>query len=228
MEKIPARQLATPSPNNLRTALVADTMVDRVVRELNQLHSRATLETALKMGELIVERFYGNDLTAWRQKRAKEVSFRRLAARADVDLRVSATLLYRAVALYELKCRLGEERLAGLSMTHLRAVLGLAEEDQTALLAAAEQRQWSTERLEEEAMRVRGAMVQRRGRPPAPAIVKAFRRVVGSWKYVECALEQQSGAELSPGETQSLYRAVDEMKTRLEKMARRLASRSRG
>src|SRR4051795_5318288 len=90
-------------------------VVDQVVSELNELQNRATLNLALRMGELIIRRFYGGDLASWRRHKAKEASFRRLALRCRSDLRVSPTSLYRAVALYELTTRLGESAVRGLT-----------------------------------------------------------------------------------------------------------------
>ena len=93
-----------------------DDIVTSVVEELNDLQVTGTLDVALRMGKLIVDRFYGGDLTAWRHHRAKEASFRKLAARTREDLRVGATCLYRAVALYELTCRIGTAASSSLTM----------------------------------------------------------------------------------------------------------------
>ena len=202
--------------------IVADRVVDTLVNDLNQLKTKSSLEMSLKMGKLIVECIYGSDLSIWRQHLAKETSFRKLAARTKRDLRVSATFLYRAVALYELTCRIGTREASGLTMTHFRAVLGLPEHDQTTLLEAAEANGWSTERLEREATAVRATLLQRKGRPASPALTKAVRKLVGACTVVEAALSQKNAGALSQDELESIYRAVDEIKTRLEKAARSL------
>jgi hypothetical protein len=201
-----------------------EALVDQVVRELNHLLARVTLEAALDMGRIIVGRFYGGDLTAWRQHRAKEASFRRLAARADRDLQVSPTQLYRAVALYELTQRLRiDPSSSNLSMTHLRIVIGLPEKTQTELLATAEAMRWTTQRLEREAAKVRGTMSRRTGgRTPSPPALKAARHLVRTWHQLESALIEQPMQRLSVEELRSLYRAVDEVRSRLELVARRL------
>jgi hypothetical protein len=202
---------------------VAEALIDQVVVELNILHTRATLETAIEMGRLIVARFYDGDLTAWREHRASEISFRRLAARAERDLDVSATNLYRAVALYELTDRLRIDRDSSLTMTHLRTVVGLPEDNQTALLASAERLHWTTERLEREAATVRATLCQRKGRRPAPPPLRAAQRVARTWRRIEEAFADEAVQKLSLPELESLHRTVDEVRLWLEQLARRLA-----
>jgi hypothetical protein len=198
-----------------------DDVVDRVVAELNSIQSRATLDLALKMGALIIERVYGGDLSSWRQHRAKEASFRKLAARSRRDLRVSPTFLYRAVALYELTCRLGESALAGLKMTHLRVVLGLPEQSQAALLGAAAAEGWSADRLEREAVGVRALLITRRGRPRSSPLVKAVNRFLTSWKRVQASLDPDAAGDLSAREIQSICVTMSEITERLEQVGRR-------
>ncbi|WP_437677693.1 hypothetical protein [Sorangium sp. So ce131] len=210
-----------------QTAPVSDEVIDQVVRELNELHSKAALEEALQMGKIIVDRFYGGDLTEWRAHRSKETSFRRLAARVDLDLRVSATRLYRSVALYELSCRLEIGAESKLTTTHLRLVIGLPTEVQMALLEDVKRSQWSTERLERETTRLRAALEKRRGRPPAPPLVKAVRKLVRDWKHIEAEIDNEEGEDLSAKELESVYQAVDDIKSRLELLARRLATQAK-
>jgi hypothetical protein len=201
---------------------VLNDLIDDVVRELNEVHGRATLDLALVVGKIVIARFYGGDFTSWREHRAKEVSFRRLAARAETDLRFSASQLYRAVAVYELSCRLHLENGSRLTMTHLRAVLGLPETAQTQLLTAAEAELWSSERIEREAAAIRQGLDQRRGRPRAPAVVSAVRVLVKSWRHVATTCEQHDVLDLTETELRSLYRALDEVRGQLERLARRL------
>jgi hypothetical protein len=204
---------------------IRDEVIDDVVRQLNELYARANLETTLKMGRLIVERFYGGDLTIWRLHRAKEASFRKLAARADRDLFVSATGLYRAVALFELTSRVGVDAISRLTMTHLRAVLGLPEQQQQTLLQAAQQQSWSADQLEREALRVRVSLAHRRGRPAGPPLAKAVRKLVRTWRAVESVMEDREVPGLSDGDLRSLHEAADDLKCRLESFARWLAAR---
>jgi hypothetical protein len=207
--------------------VVDDRVVDQVVKELNHLHGSATLDLALGMGRLIIQHFYRGDLTLWRRHRTKEVSFRKLAARADRDLNVSATTLYRSVALCELVSRVGMQRMAGLTMTHLRVVLGLPDDRQVELLDAAVEMKWSTQRFEDEIAGVRGALAQRRGRPPSPRMVRAVRKLVGIWKEVEKTLLHEGDAEPSLSEIQGVYQTLVELRERVEQAARRMLARVR-
>jgi hypothetical protein len=203
-------------------APVSDDVIDLVVRELNSFQHRASLEVALGMGKIIVDRFYEGDLTAWRMHKTKEVSFRKLARRSGTDLSVSATFLYRAVALYEMARRLGARKMSNLTATHLRVILGLPAEKQGELIAAAQENRWSSERLEREAVKERVNIGKRTGRPSSPLVLKIFRRVVKDWKQFEEIVNQESACGLSSEEVRSLYTAVDDLKHRLEKVGRRI------
>jgi hypothetical protein len=214
-----------PDELNGTTALtpVSDQIIDSLVAELNELHGQATLEVALKMGAIIVNRFYGGDMRAWREHRAKEASFRKLAARADRDLSVSATTLYRAVALYELTQRLHIGGHSSLSMTHLRAVVGLPEPAQESLLELAQTERWPVERLEREARRIRSLAERTPGRPPSPPLVLAVRKLVRNCQGVETVLHQEDLGCLSRGELKSLYEALSQVRGQVEIFARRIA-----
>src|SRR5262245_50979504 len=76
-----------------RRPRASDEVVDQVVKEINALHTVRSLEAALGIGRIVVDRFYGGDFTSWRRHKTKEASFRKLAAREDLS--VSATSLYR-------------------------------------------------------------------------------------------------------------------------------------
>ncbi len=203
---------------------VVDTVVDEVVREINAIHGRASLDAALSIGRLIVDRFYHGDLSVWRSRKNKEVSFRRLAARANTDLCVSATSLYRAVALYDLDRRIGIANLK-LTMTQLRVVLGLPEERQVELLTAADNQKWSSDRIEREAVKVRSTMGSRTGRPPSPPLFRAFRKLTHSWKEVEEVFDGEGPANLSSEQAKRLYMAIDDLRNRIERIGRRICGR---
>jgi hypothetical protein len=202
----------------------SDDIVDQVVSEINALQNRASLEAALGIGKIVIDRFYGGDLSIWRLHSAKEASFRTLAARADQDLWISATSLYRAVALYELERRIGITKFAGLTMTHLRIVLGLPEDKQTELLQLAEENRWSSERLERATLEMRGKMGKRTGRPASPPLFKAFRRLFAVWKHIEEVVHEEDSPELSIAQAQSLHVAIDELRGRLDRMSRHVVA----
>jgi hypothetical protein len=211
-----------PRPTRNEIALSDETIVD-VVRELNSFHSKASLDTALGMGRIVVDRIYHGDLRSWRLHKAKEVSFRRLAAHCETDLRVSASTLYRAVALYELAQRFGVKCLAGLNMARIRTVLGLPKDRQAELLAAAGEKQWSAERMEREASRIRDTLGKRQGRPASPPLIKLLRHLLSAWKALEEQLNEGAEPDLSLDETQSFYVALDDVRIRVEKIVRGIA-----
>jgi hypothetical protein len=206
--------------------VVSDEEVDDLVRDLNDLHRGAALETALRIGELIVKRFYGGDLSAWRTHTTKEASFRKLAARADRDLRISATGLWRAVALYELTTRLKITSPRYLTVTHLRLVLGLPDDEQRRLLASAEQMEWPTERLEEETARLRSQAKNRFGRPAMLPLVRVMRLLAKEAQRAGgMATEDDYIAPLTSEQIRAVHKVANEVKDAMDQFQRRLLSR---
>src|SRR3974377_309327 len=82
-----------------------DAKVERVVRQLNALCKTATFDFAMSVGKLIIDNFYSGDLGAWRNRGAKNFSFRRLAKHPDLPM--SASALYWSTAIYEVSRRVG-------------------------------------------------------------------------------------------------------------------------
>lgn len=154
---------------------------DELTAKLAAFGKDASVEQAVEVGRLVVERLYGGDLSAWRGRGPKAHSLRTLARRAELP--VSSSALYRSIALYELSTRLGGiERwvAAGLGISHLRLVLGLSEPDQRLLLDGAVRKQWTVADLEREAVKVRKrtpAPTKRGGRPRLPRFVKSVNRL---------------------------------------------------
>jgi hypothetical protein len=174
-----ARPAAPPEalpPEPQETALapvVDDKLITEVYEEIRTLQRDATIELAVKMGELIVKRFYGGRLDAWREHGPKESSLRKLAAKfEDDEAGMSAAGIYRVVAIFELDQRLNVSSRKQLTVTHIRAVLGLPAAEQKRLLDQAEAKGWSTRQLEDKAAGVRKKEGDGRGRPPLPAFVK--------------------------------------------------------
>ena len=172
---MPGLSLVTPSESPSEDGL------DGLAAELSALGKDASVEQAVAIGRLVVERLYGGDLSAWRSRGPKAHSLRALARRSDLP--VSSSALYRAIALYELITRLGGvERWskAGLGISHLRLVLGLSVEDQRRLLDEAVRNSWTVAELEREAVRARRrnpTRASRGGRPRLPRFVKSVNRL---------------------------------------------------
>ncbi len=168
---------SSASAAGAQKASPGEEVMDTVVRELNEALRGSTMDLHLRIGQLVIDRLYGGDLNAWRAQGPKEASFERLAARAGHDLLVSASSLYRAVALFELTERLAISKWKSLGVSHLRAVLGLPDRDQRPLLSAAEREKWTVKRLEAEVSKLRSSADRRRGRPPLPAFIKTVHRI---------------------------------------------------
>jgi hypothetical protein len=140
--------------------------LDLVVKQLNGIYRASSVELALHVGAIIIHSFYGGDMNAWRMRGPKTNSFRRLAARSD--LQISAGGLYRCVAVFELCERLrAASRWRRLGASHFRAVLALPAHEQENLLARANAEHWSVQTLESRASTLRsGASKGGRLNPP--------------------------------------------------------------
>jgi hypothetical protein len=153
----------------------ASDVVERVVEELCRVSRTAALEFAVRIGTIVIERFYGGDTEQWRSRGAKQTSFRKLAAHPLLPMSPGA--LYRAVAICELTRRFaGRPSVTHLGCSHLRAVLGLSVDHQRRLLDVAYLSQWTVDRLEREAALVR-PLLRKGGRRPSSPIVRAIRVV---------------------------------------------------
>jgi hypothetical protein len=155
--------------------------LDALVVQLNELQRTATLEHSLRVGRLIVSEVYGGELRHWRAD-GEHVSFRQLAARTQVDLKMSATSLFRAVALYDLCSRLPMELWRDFGAGHLRAVLGLSENQQVRLLSAAKVNDWTARELYQRARQApepptTGTSSDRQEGGPESPLVRTLRRL---------------------------------------------------
>lgn len=148
--------------------------VDAVVRELARLVREATVDLSLKVGQVVVERFFDGDALNWREH--QQISFRRLARHPELPM--SASALRRCVGLYELTQRLGDlTRFERLGASHFRAVLGLNTSLQRDLLAEANEQAWTVAELESRVAKLRHKPQGRGGRPRVPPLVKLIRQL---------------------------------------------------
>lgn len=144
--------------------------VDQICVQLE----RSALDCALGIGRLVIDTFHGGNLRAWRLRGKSGVTFRKLAQHPSLP--ISASSLYRAVAIYELHRRLSEHiDLSCLSVSHLREVLSVPIDAQKALLEAAVREHWTVTQLADKA----GVLRARRkgGRKAKPALLRAATQV---------------------------------------------------
>jgi len=141
---------------------------------IRDLVGGARLQLALTIGRIVVEEIYDGDLMSWRQRGPKDASLRHLAA--DPRLTISASALYRAIGIYELKIRYADHPMwKMLTACHLRAVLGLPASEQTRLLDLATASAWTTQTLDQAAAASRDCHKSSRGgRPRKLQLVRAI------------------------------------------------------
>ncbi len=197
--------------------------MDQLVAEINAFARAKALETALGVGRLIVDDIYGGDLEAWRDRGRKDASFRKLASRGDCDL--SASGLYRSVAVYELCERLGASRWKHLGASHLYAVLALEHGAQRRLLDRAESERWTVRKLKARAgrakKRARGG--GKLGRPRKLRFVRTIDQLERMLRpEVDAFGQLERLGDLERKKREKLLRTVTSMKLRCEELERQL------
>ena len=198
----------------LLLAPLPEAALQEVIETLNSYQKEAGFSFARQVGALLIERLYGGDLKGWRSRGAKDSSFRHLAEKGEEGkLLLSASALYRCVALVELEARLGFSNWKHLSLSHVRLVFGLPEGDQEKLLLQGEDRRWTIDQMEKQAESLRVLRKGARGRPRQPAFVKAIgrmRRLLEEEAFVDV---DQVG-NLDPAEAKELAEAVRKMQAK--------------
>ncbi len=204
---------------------VSDAEIRAAYDEISRLHRTATLDYAIASGRVIVERFFGGDLAAWRQRGPADASLRKLAALLDDNVTpgLTAAGLHRAVEFYDLELRVGISGRRQLTATHVRAVIGLPPDRQESLLGRAEARDWTAERLEREAAKLRKPT--RPGRPRNPAFVNTLNQMRRLAVSDEAFADLTSAADLDDEEAEVLEAALAAIRTRCDMMGAVLQAR---
>ena len=124
-------------PNNGSPAVPRRTndLVATAVREINRIYVTKTLETYLAIGRYVLETFFEGDFEVFRSRRRSDENFKALAQRED--LMVSATTLWRSVAVLQQSRGLPGEVARGLSISHHLELLKVKDEERKAGLARA-------------------------------------------------------------------------------------------
>lgn len=149
--------------------------VEATVDALCELRRQRAIEYSIAVGRIVVEGIYDGDLAQLRGRQKDDCpSLRALAAHPRMPL--NATALHQAIGIYELSRRMPGVIDAGLTVTHLRAVLPLDDDAQDQLLSRAVADGWSTTRLAREARSLRPPR-SKGGRPRLPRVVKTLNRI---------------------------------------------------
>jgi hypothetical protein len=198
-----------------------DERIGKTILELRKLTRGASLQFALTAGRIVVESLYDGDARAWRSRTRKDHALRALAARPDLPM--SASALYRALAIYELSSRqAGGEGWQHVGVSHLRAVLGLPEDVQAGLLERAEAERWTAARMERETLSLRSASRRAGGRKPVPGYVKSIRRIF-ELTSAEALTGLDSIGELNASELAELSEMLESARSALERLRQRVA-----
>lgn len=132
----------------LLPAPVADEVLDRLARDINELARRTGLEFHLQLGERVLAALYDGDVGQWRERGTADTSLRKLARRQD--LRISKSVLHRSLHVYEVYERLGRPRWTHLGVSHVAEVLKLPDHQQATMLEAAEDYRWTVRELRDQ------------------------------------------------------------------------------
>lgn len=208
----------TPEP------VVETSLADR----LGELAKDASVEHAVEIGRLVIERLYGGDLSTWRSRGPKAHSLRELARRSDLP--ISSSALYRSIALFELGQRLGgvsRWSSRGLGISHMRLVLGLPADEQHRLLDMAVDQSWTVAELERETVLVRENQPRKKargGRPRLPRFVKSINKLR---KCVQDSGEffgdLDAAAEMKPDKVHALREQLAEVRRRCDELEAAIA-----
>ncbi len=198
--------------------------LDEAVETINHIVARKGLETALEVGQYLLDSFFGGDAEAFRQGADAHVSYRALAERDD--LAVSYSWLSRAVGVVEQVKLLPEDVAYRLSLTHHYKLLAVRDEGVKRKLAteAAEQgltRRDLERRIRQEKEAVRGKTNV--GRPTLPAVMKAARK---TRKLFDAVLDEGVKAEefdrVSDEDFDALIEELDDSAARLRALTSQL------
>ena len=225
----------TPDPANALAVALApevtmpDAELDALVRDLCSLHRGASLDHALRLARMVVDRMYGGDISAWRERGTKGESFRKLATKLDArDVPgLSSGNLARAVAALEVDMRVGVSGRPQLTIAHVNAVAGLPEDAQERLLGDAEARDLTAAELKREADDLRRATAApgRTGRPRLPAFVRTVNRWQRELEDDATSFgDLEQAAELGADDARRLRNVVESMQARCEALLAQLPS----
>jgi hypothetical protein len=206
-----------------------DDAVRRTVLRLNALCKTTTLAFALAVGEIVVKNLYGGDVSLLHSReRKKHAALRHVAA--EPSLAMSASALYRSIAIFEVCERIGARKWNHISTTHLRLVLSLPPEQQELLLRQTEANRWSARELEERV----GAFAKslpahdrggRKRRSPLRVMVEGLREET---EHVQGMLaDEDCIADSSPDSARAAMYALHDMTNACARMMERLSRPSK-
>jgi len=158
----------------------------KLLLRLESIPRRNSLGTVLAFGDLLLDEVFDGDMLAVREGRGS-TTLREVARSGRLGL--SASTLYRYVAVADLCRRLGRRSFMHLGVSHLRQVLPLPTEQQETLIERAERERWTVQKLKAEVQRRRHeGGGPRRGRRPRSGCRDALQHL-RAWAGHEGRLE---------------------------------------
>ena len=174
-------------------------VLDNVVAELREIERRTGIERTLVIGELILNRFFAGDPSAWHDRRRnKNNSVRRLAERKDCPFSKSA--LNEAIAVHVAVLGLPCVRTLGhICASHVASVLRLSPDARQDILEHADRERWSVRELKQRVVALRRAHGERRGRPALDVENRVISKMQGALRELGDGTKQAQGlGTLSP------------------------------
>lgn len=212
-----------------------DDVIAETMAELKTVARDGVLQTAIGMGQVVINRLFDGDLNAWRARGGSDQSYRKLAAALARDddpmMKISASTVSRAVGVFELEDRIGVSALKRITASHCYAVLGLPDKQQEQLLKQAEETGMTTRELETRAKALRKKKGETRGRPPLPRFQKSLHRIAKLLEDPQDSfgdLDDEHLERLEASKAQELYQMAAGMKLQLEALQEALESRVPG
>ncbi len=203
--------------------------VRRTVRQVNALCKDTTLRFALSVGQLVVKGLYDGDTRRLRSRgRKDQLALRRLAA--DPDLAMSASALYRSVAIFELCERVNVAHWKHVSTSHLRLVLPLRPSDQERFLRETEANRWKVRELEQRIAAVGDdARVSARGGRPRRSGLRSVVDLLekGTERVVGLLSSNDQTTESSPESVRATVDALGRMRDACDALEERVVAAAR-
>lgn len=202
-------------------------LLDQVVQELTVAYVGGRLETAMRMGNIIVERIFGCDSARFQAEHKQHPSYRALAQ--GQDLVPSYSSLWYSVAVYEHARLTPSNTFKVLSLDHHRALAHVRE--------AAERAEWADRAVRDglsgDSLRdaIRASAKPRdeggssRGRPALPRLVKGLNKIdkLLASLPADVAIAELDGAALSEQQAEEVRVAALRMRSYADMIMERLS-----
>lgn len=202
-------------------------LVDKAVAHLRRVVVVGQIETAVAVGQYLIEEFYGSVEAARSLRPTKPASLARLAERAEEFGMSPATLAYAVPTALAVR-ELGAGLSGRLGISRVRALLPVKDVTQRKLLAEhAVSSSWPVAQLKARVREI--APAHAGGRPARPAVQRLVERTAKLFEEeaADAAALRRGADELSPKMARALLVRLNRLKTaqaRVEELLVRAAT----